>query len=218
MSFEKNNYLIIKKAIEPKIAEFVYNYFLMKRQVARTMFDARYISPFTTEFGVWNDAQVPNTYSHYADIVMETLLNEVKPIMQEKTGLKLIPTYSYARIYKKGDILHRHKDRFSCEISTTLNLGGDEWPIFIEAEQNIGTPDNGFPAITENKGNKITLQPGDMLVYKGNLCEHWREEFTGENCGQVFLHYNNLATTGSENNIYDGRPHLGLPGYFRRKV
>jgi hypothetical protein len=149
---------------------------------------------------------------------METLLNEVKPIMQEKTGLKLIPTYSYARIYKKGDILHRHKDRFSCEISTTLNLGGDEWPIFIEAEQNIGTPDNGFPAITENKGNKITLQPGDMLVYKGNLCEHWREEFTGENCGQVFLHYNNLATTGSENNIYDGRPHLGLPGYFRRKV
>jgi len=218
MSFEKNNYLIIKKAIEPKIAKFVYNYFLMKRQVARTMFDTRYISPFATEFGVWNDAQVPNTYSHYADIVMETLLNEVKPIMQEKTGLKLIPTYSYARIYKKGDILHRHKDRFSCEISTTLNLGGDEWPIFIEAEQNIGTPDNGFPAITENKGNKITLQPGDMLVYKGNLCEHWREEFTGENCGQVFLHYNNLATTGSENNIYDGRPHLGLPGYFRRKV
>ena len=218
MSFEKNNYLIIKKAIEPKIAEFVYNYFLMKRQVAKTMFDVRYISPFTTEFGVWNDAQVPNTYSHYADIVMETLLNEVKPIMEEKTGLKLIPTYSYARIYKKGDILHRHKDRFSCEISTTLNLGGDEWPIYIEGNKNVGIPDDGFPAITENKGIEVVLQPGDMLVYKGNLCEHWREEFVGENCGQVFLHYNNLATTGSENNIYDGRPHLGLPGYFRRKV
>ena len=218
MSFEKNNYLIIKKAIEPKIAEFVYNYFLMKRQVAKTMFNVRYISPFTTEFGVWNDAQVPNTYSHYADIVMETLLNEVKPIMEEKTGLKLIPTYSYARIYKKGDILHRHKDRFSCEISTTLNLGGDEWPIYIEGNKNVGIPDDGFPAITENKGIEVVLQPGDMLVYKGNLCEHWREEFVGENCGQVFLHYNNLATTGSENNIYDGRPHLGLPGYFRRKV
>ena len=26
---------------------------------------------------------------------------------------------------KKGDVLHRHKDRYSCEISTTVNLGGD---------------------------------------------------------------------------------------------
>jgi hypothetical protein len=49
-------------------------YFLLKRKVARTLFDERYISQFTTEFGVWNDEQVPNTYSHYADIAMETLL------------------------------------------------------------------------------------------------------------------------------------------------
>ena len=42
--------------------------------------------------------------------------------MEKIQNLKLNPTYSYARIYKTGDILHRHKDRFSCEISTTLNL------------------------------------------------------------------------------------------------
>ena len=147
---------------------------------------------------------------------METLLIDVLPIMQEKTGLKLIPTYSYARIYKKGDVLNRHKDRFSCEISTTLNLGGDEWPIYIEAKENVGVPEKGFPSITENKGVKVLLEPGDMLVYKGNLCEHWRDEFTGDNCGQVFLHYNNLETSGSENNKNDGRPHLGLPAWFRQ--
>ena len=146
---------------------------------------------------------------------METLLKEVLPIMEKETGLKLIPTYSYARIYKKGDILHRHKDRFSCEISTTLNLGGDEWPIFIEAKENIGTPDEGYPSVTENKGNKVLLEPGDMLVYKGNLCEHWREEFIGENCGQVFLHYNNANSPGAEDNKNDTRPHLGLPSYFK---
>jgi hypothetical protein len=73
-NFKKDRFTVIEKAIDPKIANFVYNYFLMKRQVARTMFDNRYISPFTTEFGVWNDEQVPNTYSHYADIAMETLL------------------------------------------------------------------------------------------------------------------------------------------------
>ena len=42
--------------------------------------------------------------------------------MEKETGLKVLPTYTYARIYKTGDILERHKDRPSCEISTTVNL------------------------------------------------------------------------------------------------
>jgi hypothetical protein len=73
-NFKKDKFTVIEKAIDPKIATFVYNYFLMKKQVAKTLYDSRYISPFETMFGVWNDEQVPNTYSHYADIVMETLL------------------------------------------------------------------------------------------------------------------------------------------------
>ena len=40
-AFKKNNYMVIRKAIDPKIAEFVMNYFMMKRQVARTMFDEK---------------------------------------------------------------------------------------------------------------------------------------------------------------------------------
>jgi hypothetical protein len=215
MSFEKNNFLIIKEAIQPKVAEFIYNYFLMKRQVAKTFFDTRFITPFTTEWGVWNDTQVPNTYSHYGDVVMETLLLAVQPIMEKQTKIKLIPTYSYARIYKKGDILHRHKDRFSCEISTTLNLGGDEWPIFIEKDPKKGGLKDGKYITDNTKGIKVILKPGDMLVYKGNLCEHWRDAFEGEDCVQVFLHYNNEATKGSSDNIFDGRPHLGLPSWFK---
>jgi hypothetical protein len=198
------------------VAEFVYNYFLMKRQVARTFFDTRYISPYTSEWGVWNDEQVPETYSHYGDIAMETLLLAVQPVMEKQTKLKLNPTYAYARIYKKGDILHRHKDRFSCEISTTLNLGGDDWPIFIEKDPKKGGVKEGQGYVSDyTKGTKVNLQPGDMLVYKGNILEHWRDAFEGEDCGQVFLHYNNRATAGSDDNIYDGRPHLGLPPYFK---
>jgi len=205
MSFKKNKYSIIKKTISEELAKFCYDYFMMKRQVARTMFDTRYISQFTEYFGVWNDEQVPETYSHYSDIAMETLLIKLLPIMEKETGLKLNPNYSYARIYKKGDILKRHKDRFSCEISTTLNLGGDLWPIYLE------------PSGKENlKGIKVDLKEGDMLIYKGNELEHWREEFKGENCVQVFLHYNNLKTKGSKKNIYDKRPHLGLPVWFKK--
>jgi len=217
MDFDKNNYIVIKNAIDKKVADFVYNYFLLKRKVAETMFNTRYISPYTDYFGVWTDEQVPGTYSHYGDIAMETLLNDVLPIMESKTKLKLYPTYSYARIYKKGDVLKRHKDRFSCEISTTLNLGGDNWPIFLEPNPDKGKVIDG-EYITENtEGIKIDLNPGDMLVYKGNLCEHWRTPFEGKNCGQVFLHYNNADTLGAKENLYDTRPHLGLPAWFKNR-
>ena len=136
--------------------------------------------------------------------------------MEKKTGLKLNPTYSYARIYKKGDILHRHKDRFSCEISTTLNLGGDPWCIYLESKKNVGIADGKKITVSSNnKGTKIFLNPGDMLVYRGMELEHWREKFQGNDCCQVFLHYNDQKSKEAEKNIYDRRKHLGLPDWFK---
>ena len=205
MSFEKNNYQIIKGAISTELAEFCYQYFLNKRDVARHLFDARYISQFTEYFGVWNDTQVPETYSHYSDIVMETLLQKVKPIMEKESGVKLTETYSYARIYKKGDELKRHKDRYSCEISTTMNLGGDNWSIFVEPSGREG-----------KEGIEVKLGAGDMLMYRGCELEHWRKPFEGENCGQVFLHYNDASGKDAAKNKYDGRPMLGLPAFFKQ--
>jgi hypothetical protein len=204
MSFKKNNYLIIKNVIGKELSDFIYNYFINKREVAKILFDQKYISPFETMFGVWTDPQVPNTYSHYADIAMETLLLKVKPTMEKATNLKLVETYSYARIYKKGDVLARHKDRFSCEISTTLNLGGDPWPIYLDPTEKEGMD-----------GIKVELSPGDMLVYKGCELEHWRESFTGKNCVQVFLHYNDAKNKQAIQNKLDNRPYIGLPSWFK---
>jgi hypothetical protein len=206
MSFKKNKYQVIKGAISKELADFCYQYFLNKRAVARYLFDERYISQFTEYFGVWNDLQVPETYSHYADIVMETLLQKVKPLMEKKSGIKLSETYSYARIYKKGDVLHRHKDRYSCEISTTLHLGGDEWSIFLEPSGEEG-----------QKGKEIKLTAGDMLMYQGCELEHWRNAFEGQNCGQVFLHYNDASDKNAEINKFDKRPMIGLPSWFKQK-
>ena len=204
MSFKKNKYTVLKKTISKDLANFVYQYFLNKRKVARVLFDEKYISPFNTEYGVWNDEQIPNTYSHYSDIVMETLLTEVKPVMEKHTGIKLSPTYSYTRIYKQGDVLARHKDRYSCEISTTLNLGGEPWPIYLDPTGK-----------KSQAGIEINLNPGDMLIYSGCDLEHWREEFKGKNCGQVFLHYNKINSKTSKVNEFDKRPFLGLPVWFQ---
>ena len=137
--------------------------------------------------------------------------------MCELTNKDLIPTYSYHRLYTQGTELKRHKDRPSCEISTTLCLGYDnsnvdankypdwDWPMFVgpkDGEEGTG----GLP---------IHMKPGDMIIYRGDVVEHWREPLWGNNHAQVFLHYN--EKDGQYHIPYDGRPMLGLPANFKDK-
>ena len=166
-----------------------------------------------TLVGNFKDKQVPNSYAKYADRFMETLLIKTIPTMEKKTGLKLIPTYSYCRLYRKGNILKRHKDRPSCEISTTLNLGGDPWPIFIDptGSNNVIDEYKNIHKPNAPKGKRVYLKPGDMLIYSGGELEHWREPFERKLCGQVFLHYNHANGPFAKTNLYDKRPLLGIP-------
>ena len=205
--FKKKKYTVIRQAISKDLAAFIANYFLMQKQVYDTCVARRYFSPFETILGHYErgEEQIPHTYSHYANIAMETLMLKCQPLMEKTTGLKLTPAYTYARIYKNKDVLKRHKDRFSCEISTTMNLGGNPWPIYLEPSGKEGL-----------KGIKVDLKPGDMLVYRGCELEHWRNKFKGKECVQVFLHYNDRKTAGSKDNMFDKRPDLGLPPWFKK--
>jgi len=209
MSFK---YKVIKKAVSYELANFCFNYLKLKREAVFFMYQSKVVNenPF---LGTWRDKQIPNTYSHYADFVMETLLLKLLPTLEKKTKLKLVPTYSYTRIYKKGDELKRHKDRPSCEISTTLNLGGDKWSIFIDptGSNNVIDEYKNIHKLDAPKGKEVILDVGDMLVYSGCNLEHWREPFKGEICAQVFLHYNNAQGPFKDKNKYDGRSALGLP-------
>ena len=198
-----NKYQVIKGALSYELANFVFNYFLLKRDAVDWMYKNN-ITYDTGMLGTWTDEQIPNTYSHYGDVVMETLLQGLRSKMEKETGYKLQETYAYARIYKTGDVLHRHKDRYSCEVSTTLNLGGDPWPIYLEPSGKKGMA-----------GIKVDLEPGDMLIYSGCDLEHWRDAFPGKDCGQVFLHYNDQTQKTAKENIYDKRPFLGLPAWFK---
>ena len=190
--FKQHKYLIVRNAISFELANFAFNYFLMKRDATEWMHKNNYVSEFTPGFGTWKDEQIPNTFSCYGDMFMETLMMKVLPVMKKHTNLDVVPTYSYTRAYKKGDILKKHKDRSSCEISTTLHLGGDPWSIYVE-------------------GIKIDLNVGDMLIYSGCELEHWREPFKGNVCVQTFLHYNNANGQYAYTNKFDKRPMLGIP-------
>jgi hypothetical protein len=212
------NYKVVKQAVNYELANFLYNYFLLKREATAYMYEHNWTYD-TRLLGTWSDEQIPNTYSIYGDPTFDTLLMKVLPVMKKETGLGLLPTYSYARIYKQGDELHRHKDRPSCEISTTVHLGGDPWPIFIDETGADNVINERQNLIKKNapKGIRVDLEVGDMLVYSGCDLEHWREPFEGDNCGQVFLHYNHINGEFGSKNIYDTREKLGLPKWHKNR-
>ena len=213
MSFKTKKYQVIRGALSQELANFIFNYMLLQRDAVDLMMKNNKLNPHNPFMGHRVDKQVPGCYASYGDWVMETLLMYMIPIMKAKTGLDLIPTYTYTRLYEKGNILKRHKDRPSCEVSTTIHLGGAEWPIFldpsgatfvIDERKNIIKP--GAP-----KGVQVDLKIGDMLIYAGCDLEHWRESFEGKVCSQVFLHYNHAKGPFAKTNLLDGRPLLGVP-------
>ena len=213
MSFKKNKYQVIKGAVSKEIAEIGFKYLQISAEADHWMLQNSVTHTSNTLVGNFKDKQVPNSYAKYADRFMETLLIKTIPTMEKKTGLKLIPTYSYCRLYRKGNILKRHKDRPSCEISTTLNLGGDPWPIFIDptGSNNVIDEYKGIHKPEAPPGIPYTLGPGDMIIYSGCELEHWREPFEGKLCCQVFLHYNHANGPFAKTNLYDIRPLLGIP-------
>jgi hypothetical protein len=124
------------------------------------------------------DSQMPGSPVAYCDPVMEQILVKALPKVEALVGLEIYKTYSYWRMYGRGDILRRHKDRPSCEISVTMTIGYDglkPWPIYILNK-------NEEPV-------KVDLEAGDALIYKGIRKYHWREINNFGIQAQVFLHY-----------------------------
>ena len=123
------------------------------------------------------DGQVPHSPADYGDPVTDQVLADLVPVLERQTGIKLYPTYSYFRVYKKGDLLKPHRDRPACEISLSVNMGqrpATAWPLWIEGASGI---------------HAVKLKPGDGLLYYGVECMHWREKFAGSHLVQVFFHF-----------------------------
>lgn len=130
--------------------------------------------------------------SYYGDSIMESLMLTKKEIIEKEWNKTLLPTYTFWRIYTNNSELFKHKDRPSCEFSSTIFLGscGTEWPIFME-------------------GESISLNAGDAVIYKGIELEHWREPYKGDWHSQVFIHYVD-ANGPHKDHKFDKRPRLGM--------
>jgi len=185
--FEKNGYYIVRSAISSELRDFVTQY---------ALFDEM-------QMPLNPDPQVPNAYKKYADPAMETMLLHIHPLIEKHTGLTLIPSYSYYRVYHDGDDLAPHKDRPSCEISATMCLNYNyghsdyQWPIYMN-------------------GTSVVLEPGDLVIYRGCDLSHWRNTLdrVSDNVWHVqgFFHY--VDANGPYSHIqFDGRPSIG---YYNR--
>jgi hypothetical protein len=148
------------------------------------------------------DEQCPKSQAVHGSEEFDKLLEALVPYFEEKSGLKLYPTYSYARLYnQQGEELKNHRDRPACEISATITLGfeGDVWSIYMGDDE----------AKTVNV-NKIDMAIGDAVMYRGCDKWHWREPyFEGQWQAQVFLHYVDQNGPHAEWK-YDKRESLGL--------
>ena len=159
--FKKKGYVVVKNALGTELRDFVTQY---------ALFDE--MQNFKADVG-----QVPNAHGKYADPAMETMLLHLHPLMEQNTGIKLQPTYSYYRVYRNGDELAPHTDRPSCEISATMcfncSYQNYDWPIFMD-------------------GHPVVLKPGDLVIYRGLELEHFRLPLDAEEQSwhvQGFFHY-----------------------------
>lgn len=146
------------------------------------------------------DSQCPLSEAVHGTEVFDSLLEQLLPHFEAASGLKLFPTYSYARLYAPGDELKVHRDRPACEVSATITLGfeGDVWVIYMGDNED------------KSNGEEIKMDVGDAVMYRGMDKWHWREAYSeGKWQSQVFLHYVDQNGLHAEWK-YDKRESLGL--------
>ena len=208
--FEEHRWVKIDKFVPIEMCNLLYHHTQLEA-MRLNYYDENGIEYDNYVDGTFADKQAPGDFSKYGDPIMDTLLSLSLEQMQTLTSKELVPTYSYHRLYTTGTELKRHKDRPSCEISTTICLGYDN--SNVDASKY---PDWDWPMFIKEKNGKeipIHMKPGDMIIYRGCEVEHWREPLWANNHAQVFLHYNEK---GGEYDVpYDGRPLLGMTAKFR---
>ena len=189
MNFDKDMYMKVEKLLSLDICKIAERYALYDRYNDKH-----------------EDIQVIGSHVKYADSLMESLLLFLKPEIEKHTNLKLIPTYSFFRIYKAGHVLEDHTDRPACEISVTIPFG---------FKYNGKTDDYLWPLHGYINGQKhyIPCGVGDGIIYKGCELEHGRESLDADKGSyqiQMFLHYVNANGPYAEKYKYDGRINIGI--------
>jgi len=186
----KQDYYIIKNAISKELAEFIALEFSMMETTCKFLYPNADLSDLCK-----------GTFARYSPLMIEALSVSLQPKIEQTVGMKLFPTYSYARIYYKGTELKHHFDRASSEVTVSVCLQqNSNWPLYVKNAEGVI--------------HAINLEVGDAGIYCGRKHEHWREPLQedGQHI-QAFLQY--VDAEGDDARLkWEGRPCLGLPSHF----
>ena len=100
------DYKIIRGAVSTELCEFLALEYEMMEEVCKVLYAGADLSDLEE-----------NTFARYAPLMFEALMVKLNPLVAKEWGSKLVPVYSYARIYYKGSQLKKHFDRPSSEVS-----------------------------------------------------------------------------------------------------
>jgi hypothetical protein len=159
------------------------------------------------------DRQIRNgTQAVYADTLMESLLSFYLPWVSTVVQKKLVPSFSFYRMYKPGAELTRQRSLVSGEYCASLCLGMDITPV--EGEEPMWDFYLDLPDNDGNPGRSVVLGPGSMVIFRSLEVEHWREPFRvaeGSWYIQVDFYYVDAEGPYGEICKFDGRKYLGEP-------
>ena len=152
-------------------------------------------SPFTSHSPLLNQASTGVYSGQYAPLL--AFLWRLTPRIEQATGCKLLPTYSYFRLYRQGDICRVHNDRPACEHSLSLTLAyADDvpWPLSVatrpdpELRSEMHDDFDGVPF------GSVAMRPGDGVLYQGIHHRHGRIEPNPNRwSAHLFLHWVDAA-------------------------
>ena len=146
-----------------------------------------------------SDEQTPGMFKFYKHPLMMDLQFLLQKEIEKPTGLNLLPTYNYFRIYRNGSVLEPHKDRPACEVSATMLIGKNyspSWALHVgDSQGEVGSASSPYSPIPKTAGEThqaIVQEVGDFTIYRGCELNHWREtwETDADNYHiQLFVHY-----------------------------
>jgi hypothetical protein len=180
MDFPNHRYAVERRLVGPDVCRLVYHFAVLLRDTGQMM------PP---------DSRIPTAPRLYGHPLIDSLMTLYQRPIEAIVGDRLHPTYSYLRVHGRGDRMPAHRDRDASEVAVTINMGGDRaWPIWLRPARDAV---------------RVTLRPGDALLYKGREVSHWRRPYAGETQVQAMLFF--VRARGEFAGLrFNGRRTLGV--------
>lgn len=151
MTFEEKGYVVVKNILPKEFLGVICQALL---------FSFKNTLSGDSGGGYESNKELGFFFEKYADCLTEALLLKCKSKIEESVNKKLVPTYSSSRIFIPssclgGVISKKPSDEISALFLAGQNFPDDHWPLYVN-------------------GEKIHMELGDALVYKGLNTKVWR--------------------------------------------